>query len=226
MPPPTTTCAVCHENVPKSTTLARGDGTRACKSHDGVVADAEARKRQEQERLKMATDPDRRQRWGPHSPPTTSVEEEERNRKFRDLVNNHCWVCGQDGVSLRDYLLKCLVAMKRLEIRGEFNFLTLPDDVRKLLPGERALAVIQLGDEVIDKAVVKHVRDRHIRDLIPLLKHVQFCAECAVKHGFRARWEALLPRPTYEDVVAFAPVMEAFVEPVIRAEAERKERQS
>jgi hypothetical protein len=43
MPPKSVTCSVCSAEVLKAQTLARADGTRACRSHEGVADEAEKR---------------------------------------------------------------------------------------------------------------------------------------------------------------------------------------
>ena len=209
MPPKTVTCSICSATVLKAQTLARADGTRACRSHEGVSAEAAKRQAAERERLDKAIESAGRPAW--MSPAFTQAQLERQQlfekeaAAFREHLYSHCWICGEEGLELREFFAQAMVAMKRLELRGEFNFLTMPLDVRKLMGNVRALGAIQLQEEVIDRAVVKHIRERRVRDLVQFTRVVLFCPACAQKHGFMARWEALFPKPTWEQIRCDGP---------------------
>ena len=51
MPPKTTTCSICNQEVLKSQTLMKADGTRACRSHSGVEDEAKLLKERDQNRI-------------------------------------------------------------------------------------------------------------------------------------------------------------------------------
>ena len=55
MPPPTTRCSICNQDVLKAQTYSIGDGKRACKSHPGVM-DKKADLEKEQKDLKKVNE--------------------------------------------------------------------------------------------------------------------------------------------------------------------------
>lgn len=57
MPPKTVKCSVCGQEVLKAQTLARADGTRACRSHPGVEEEGQKLKDKEHERREKETKP-------------------------------------------------------------------------------------------------------------------------------------------------------------------------
>lgn len=226
MPPKSVTCSICTTEVLKSQTLARADGSRACRSHEGVANEAEARQAAERARLDVAIAKANRPWMGIPEPTDASrLAFEKEAAEFREHIYSHCWTCGEYGLEGREFFAQAMVAMKRLQMRGEFNFFSMPTDVRKLMGNIPMLSAIKLGDSVQDRAVVKHVSDRRVRDLVPLLGFVLLCVPCIDKHGFKARLEALLPKPTWDQIEAMLPVV-AGMEPVLRAMAEKKEGQS
>ena len=227
MPPKSVTCSICSETVLKAQTYALSNGTRACRSHEGVADEAE--KRQAEERAKLSRDAERHEmqsRSRFRSDPMASLENFEKHaEQLREKFYHHCWICECEGLEGREFFTQALIASKRLQLRGEFNFLTYGQDVRKLMDNIVLLMAIKLEDQVQDKAVIKHVKDRRVREMIPLVGFVMMCPQCAEKHGFKKRLEAMMPHPTFEQVQAMLPVM-AVIEPLLEAWAEKKEGQS
>lgn len=219
MPPKTVTCGICNTVVLKAQTYARTDGIRACRSHEGVADEAKKRVEAERARARQATT-----RGAMITRPAVT-EALRAVAEFRDYVNSHCWICSDEGISASQYLCECMIAIQRLQLRGEFNFLKLPEQVRELVGNVKALFALPYKDETIDRAIVKHIKDRRVRDVIHVLTFIRICQPCIVKHGYQARFEALLPKPTFEQLAAMTPIVE-MVEPLLTELAEQKERQS
>lgn len=234
MPPKTVTCAVCQQEVLKAQTLARKDGSRACRTHEGVQQEAQALHVQEQQRRAKETVPHHSARRcaalskgyrptdlerGQH---VRDVMEE--GRKLREWAYSHCWTCGAEGISLREHFAQCLIAQKRLQLRGEWNFLTLPQDMAKLMGPQVVLAMLPYDDRK-DEKLRRLLTNRKIKDLIHFLRTIHMCITCIDKHGVRDRLEALLPKPTWEQLEAFMPVT-ALLDPLITEMAEKKENEN
>ena len=230
MPPKTVTCAICSEVVLKAQTLARSDGSRACRSHDGVTEEAEAKRAAERARLDKAVSSfssanERRWQIDPEEQRIRHESFAQEAADFRERVYTHCWTCGEYGLEGREFFSQALVAMKRLELRGDFNFFNYGQDVRKLMGNIALLLPIKSKNEVQDKAVIRHVRDQRIREIAPLLGFVLLCYQCGEKHGFKDRIEAMMPKPTWEQITNMAAIMPA-MDPLLTEMAEKKEGQS
>ena len=228
MPPKSVTCSICSAEVLKAQTLARADGTRACRSHEGVADEAEKRltaERAEREKhdLERVSASARERQSLMH---VLSPDWEAEAAAHREYVYSHCWTCEAEGLEGREFFAQAMIAMKRLQMRGEFTLMggTMAEDIRKLMGDVRLLMLIKLGTEVVDRAVVKHVMKR-VREAAPFLGFVLLCPPCCDKHGFRQRVDDMMPKPTWGQVEAMLPVV-AGMEPLLRVLAEKKERQS
>lgn len=227
MPPKTITCSVCSQSVLKAQTLARADGSRACRSHDGVTAEAEKLAEAEISRREKAIRNAGRPSWADdrdHMVGMRAAGFEQQAAEFREYIYSHCWTCNEEGLEAHGFFTQALIASKRLELRGEFNFLSYGHDVRTLMGNIRLLTPIKLEDKVVDRAITKHVNKR-VRDILHLLGFVLICPECARKHGFGERLDAMMPKPTWEQIEAMAPITAA-IDPLVTAMAEKKEKQS
>lgn len=229
MPPKTVTCSICSASVLKAQTLARADGTRACRSHEGVTEEADARQAAERAKLDATIAKGSMvEQWARERRAEGSrldIKSEQEAAEWREHIYSHCWTCGEYGLEGREFFTQALIASKRLQLRGEFNFVSYGDDVRKLMGNVRFLASIQLQDEVIDRAIVKHVKEKRVRELVPLLRFVLICPPCVRKHGFDKRLEDMMPKPTWEQIEAMMPITMA-IDPLVTELAEKKEKQS
>lgn len=229
MPPKSVTCSICSASVLKAQTFARADGTRACRSHEGVADEAEKRAAAERARLDAAVskgtcvDQWARDRTAEREKHGLMFEKEA--AAWREHLYSHCWTCEAEGLEGHEFFAQAMVATKRLELRGEFNFLSVGSDVQKLMGGVRLLVPFQSKDEAIDKAVVKHVKDKRVRDILHFVRFVLICPPCANKHGFGKRLDDMMPKPTWEQLENMLPVV-AGMEPLLRVMAEKKEGQA
>lgn len=226
MPPKSVTCSICTTEVLKAQTLARADGTRACRSHEGVTAEAEKLAADDQLRRAKAIEQGSRPPWiNDDSARPMTLQWEKEAAEWREHLYSHCWTCEAEGLEGREFFPQVMIAMKRLELRREFSFLNMGADVRKLMGGVRLLVPFQSKDEAIDRAVIKHVKDKRVRDILHFVRFVLLCPECAEKHGFKKRLDDMMPKPTWEQLEAMAPVV-ASIDPLLLAMAEKKESQS
>jgi len=222
MPPKMVRCSICKETVLKSKTYALADGTRACRSHDGVGEEANKLHEQDKERLKKEVEKKKKSFGGSKEPDLSKFIED--GRKFREEANTHCWTCGAEGIPAKEYFAECIVAIERLKIRGEMNFLTLNNDINKLMGNPVVLFTLPYSDEE-DKEIYRSIRNRKIKDIIHFLKCVNMCKECASKFKVNDRLEALFPKPTWEQIQNMMSVV-ASLDPVIKEMAEKKEKQN
>lgn len=231
MPPKTVPCLICNLMVPKSQTVARADGNRVCRSHPGVEEMAQKlREEEKQRRAKEVShsqaelDAKQRQKFRSydHAPDLDKALADA--AKFREEAYSHCWTCGREGIPLREHYAQCLIASKRLQLRGEWNFLSLSKDMDELMGHPVVLACLPYHEET-DKRILRDITDRRIKDIIHFLRFVNMCVECIDKHKVRDRLEALMPKPTWEQLEAMMPVVTA-LDPLLEVLAEKKERQS
>ena len=225
MPPKQVTCSICNEIVNKSQTLALKNGTRGCRTHPEVQTDADELKQAEQKRRKMdAETPKKRFPWQRDAEP---YQEPEHLKAYRERAHTHCWICDTEGVGQREFFTQVVIAMTRLEIRGEFDFLRFPQQIKPLMKGVKPLFMISYDPDVKDKGVPSRIQDRRIRGASSLMRHVLLCNDCISKLGWDDRLKAMIEaaQPTWEQVKAFMPTM-ALLDPVIRAAAEKQENES
>ncbi len=226
MPPKTVICAVCGQTVLKAQTYARADGSRACKTHEGVAEEAERLRAEQAVAAQQKREAPKRKPWEPsedlRNEETRFYEEEA--HQFREWANTHCWTCSREGISLRDYFANAMVAIERLQMRGEFNFLTMPQDIMRLQGNPLVLAMVPYDDDK-DQRIYRAITNWKIKDIIHFLRCVNICVECAAKFGVQDRIDALLPKPTWEQVQAIMPAVVA-LEPVLKEMAEKKEREN
>jgi len=220
MPPKVVTCCICKQEVLKAQTMAIKDG-RACRSHDGV--EQKAQQRQKDEALKNAKPMPRQSPSGfEHRFDLEKFEQDA--AKFREEAYSHCWTCGCEGISLKEYFAQCMIASHRLKLRGEWNFLTLHSDMDKLMGNPVVLSCLPY-DEEKDRKIYRDITNRKIKGIIHVLRFVNMCGKCIVRHNVRDRLEALMPEPTMEQIKAMMPVVVA-LEPVLDVLAEEKENQN
>lgn len=230
MPPKTVTCALCGKTVLKAHTYAWDGGQRACREHPMAQAHAEHEKaadkeRRAQEVAASQAELDRRMRRAFRPDFTARMEQALKDAaEFRERMYTHCWTCSQEGITLREYFAQCLITSKRLQLRGEWNFLTLSGDMAVLMGRPRVLACIPY-DEQKDRTIYRSITNRSIKDILHLLRFVNMCIECIDKHKVRDRLEALMPHPTWEQLEAIMPAMVA-IDPLLEVLAEKKESQN
>jgi len=225
VPPKTVFCSICHEEVLKCRTLARADGTRACREHPGI--EEESKRLQEQERLRKglaATEKERQQLEQARALPKELLRSSRHITEFRNYVDHHCWTCGAEGITLQEYFANCMVAQKRLELRGEFNLFTMHEEIAKLLGNPTVLAMLPYDDQK-DGKLYRDVTDRRLKDILHFIKVINMCTHCIARHDVYDRLEALLPKPTMEQLEALSPVV-AILDPVLEAMALRKEQEN
>lgn len=214
MPPKTCKCVTCGEEVLKSQTLEVSTGMRACRSHESTQSASEhnlkVAKEIEARRVKDAEA--KRRRWMSPDPEGPSKFMQEM-MEFRQWADTHCWTCGDEGISLQEYFLNVLVANKRLELRGEFNFLTMGQDARREMGNPTVLSVLPYHHETDYQILRMVVKDR-LKTILPLLGQVQMCGHCIPKYHVQDRLEALLPHPTMEQIEAVMPLV-ALMDPVL-----------
>lgn len=223
MPPKMVICSVCNQEVLKARTLARKDGTRACRNHPGVEeesADKQKQEKLEKERADKERNDKRNDMFKSHS--TSNALEE--LAEFRKWAFNHCWTCSREGTPIREHYFNVIVAQKRLQLRGEFNFLSLGEDAKKLLGYDVAEVLAPVPyDDIKDKQIARAITNRRIKEILWVLSRVNMCIGCVDKFGMRERFESTLPKPTWEQMQVMMPVVDA-ISPLVEELAKEKER--
>lgn len=218
MPPKTVVCSICGETVLKAHTLALKGGSRACRSHSGVQEESlEIQQEQKQETKKSMSR--KRKLYQPYPMPS----HEELNR-WRDKVKTTCWVCEAEGINAQDYYFKCLVALKRLELRGDsFNLLNMPEKVRELVTDIPLFSIPY--DSNNDDRLFSRVRDRKLRNILHFLRYIQLCPDCIQRLNLNDRFKALFPELSYDELEAAIRFTDA-IDPILKSLAVKAENQN
>lgn len=221
MPPKTIKCSVCATDVLKAQTLARADGSRACRSHEGIEAEADALRARDKARLDKAIDGSNKPSVPSYNLYNFDAEIEQRRKE----VNEHCWLCECEGVPVQQHMMDVMVASKRLQLAGTFNFLTFPEDVKKLLGPRNVLVRMPLKQETIDRAVMKYIKQSSLRQVAELLNLITICITCGDKHGFKARIDDMMTPKVLPDLETMY-VMGAAIDPLLNEMAEKKDKKN
>lgn len=207
MPPKTVVCSVCGQEVLKAQTLEVSPGKRACRSHEGTPA-ASAQVQQaakEAEAKRRAAIEEKRRSWM-RSDPADYEKFKREMEEWRLWSHTHCWTCGKPGITMQEFFFSVLVTHKKLELEGRWNFMTLPQDVRAELGHQTVLAPVPY-DWRKDGFIRRRIVDKRIKDIIDLLGMVQTCVNCAHEMRIEDRVEALIPKPTWEQIESMLPVV-------------------
>ena len=226
MPPKMVTCSICNEQVLKAHTLARKDGTRACRSHDGIEEEAKKRQEEEKTQRNTAISHNKKKRTfnsnQDYAYPERKYPTKEECQKFGEYARSHCWTCGNEGITIRQYYMNLLITTKRVELHGEFNLLDLPQKIHELIGPQRVIVEMKLSEAQVNYTL-RHLKDARLCDIVRFVPVITMCNECAKKHNFNNLYKAAWPKePTFEQVKAFMPAM-TLIEPVIEAEAKRRD---
>lgn len=196
MPPKMTTCSICNQEVMKSQTAALGDGTRACKSHDGVLETQEELKGLAgARRRKLLKKPVKRSRY----PKTTMTDP---NGGF----DKRCFICNKLGIHESDHAGRMLMAMAKYKEKTGKNFnilLPKPDDMKIFREcmrspnaiDDRELTPLHIYPAEDNKHVIKHLNEI-ARMGLGIIPYIAACPEC-VKSYKLTREEA---KPTLEQM--------------------------
>lgn len=166
--PPTVLCFMCGRTVTKRSTIALRDGRRACRTHEGIMAEAQARHQQQEAKLGL------------------NIFAPEDGLK---CVVRRCSICGCMGVSKPD--IACIVldgqaallrsgiglgVMEAFELAGVSTFRAMED--HKVA----TLEAVPYGPnkDVLDRTMCA---DLFTASLIGL---GLICRACCVKHGLKS----------------------------------------
>ncbi len=215
MPAPTTKCSVCGDTVLKAQTRHVGDGKRACKSHDGVVATAEQVHSTQLAALQNKRDQERQRRERRHE-----HREHAYDRQMR------CHVCNHAVAHVADLLMETVIASKTHQMAGSSaNILTNPEQI---VNDVRAVAGDVIGCFVYDKSELTDAQwnsvcngaRRDLRDGIRMFGFVCACVKCMKKFGLPNKLDNM-PQPSFEQLVTISAVMEPLIESIV-LERQRK----
>lgn len=196
MPPKTFTCAICGEQVSKrqSYLYDKVTGARACRTHEETQdkqeifkAQEEARKAKEERTQQIRQREKRAHQFG-------TPEFYERS----DEIRNGCWKCLGKGLHHREWYMRQLIAMKKVELKEGRKPLPLAitkegiQDIRKV--NEAMKSPMRNGDRTLYlgqwpvpedrlETTLNGIRKR-FRETVEFFKYVQLCPQCAKKLGY------------------------------------------
>jgi hypothetical protein len=105
--PKQVTCSICNETVSKRSTRLLGDGTRACKSHDGVLEESEGRLQKEKENARAKAEAER-----------DRFLNNRRNHYAPSDLRAKCCVCNKPGLRQDFFIKRILIAQAKLHQQG------------------------------------------------------------------------------------------------------------
>lgn len=194
MPIPTCECSVCHQVVNKAQTYAIGDGKRACKSHQGVVEQAQALQdkakadKEAAEERKRRAEAQRRQEREERFQPDPGIAH------WRDF---ECWTCGREALPLQVYFSRQLIALEKQKLRGgneyvkamlgdqqahEQNLKDMGFPVGTIFYRELPLPDIET-DRAKRERIIHDIKGRSRQAAVAIIGVVHLCANCCKKYG-------------------------------------------
>jgi hypothetical protein len=204
--PKTVTCSVCGETVSKRKTLLLKDGSRACRSHEGVEDQASQLWKEEQEKK------DREAR--------AREQEKSRYAPFEHPVEPCCWFCGKVGLRQDVFFTRMLVCGEKYQLKtGKTpNIFDMKEaqEVYREMNGKKCLWVVSVTDENRDK--IKSTALRGMSMVVDLAGGVLICQACADKHKIEVHHPKLDP----EKLTTMAAVYESGARQVIREVASKE----
>jgi hypothetical protein len=211
MPIPTCECSICHQIVNKSTTYHIGNGKRACKSHQGIVKQAQAiqdKTKADKQAEEEKKERQKLERWK-NSPA---------NPQFMDNVRKWgqetCWICRKTALPLQSYYNRMLIALEKGKIRGDNAAMKgmLGLDAQSFEQARKDLGfpIGTIFYRVLSlDAMRADIQERVLRDIKGGIEKrevaefagvVHICRDCCIKHEL----EFDPPPPSSKTVIALA----------------------
>jgi len=225
MPPKMVKCSICGDEVSKRSTRLLENGTRACKSHDGVVEQSEAR---------MAEEKKKRQE-----------KEAARERRFHERhglnsegkfdIGPKCFVCYKPGLRQDEFAMRMLIAQKKMQVKGENPFCFSFDHEEQKAHIEKMREALKSPDAKDDRELrCLFVREtppeghlfwkkvhRDARMAAQFLKGMLICGACAeeLKIDLHKDIEDKAPKMSLKQMAVLGHIFEETVGKTLTAEA-------
>lgn len=215
MPAPTVRCKICQKDVTKRSTVAVGNGDRACREHSEAQSAAselaqaeknrvaEEKRKRDRKQERIATD---RRRHEEHAP-----------------LRPRCWICEEEGLRQDEWFTRWLIEMQKYELvhglpANPFNMEEMQDAL-SALKGIRCLYWVKwAGDN-------KKIRLRYRSfELVQMAEQMMsgeaimlVCGQCCQEKGFSKMMDERAAEITLDDMMKHAAVYEVVAKPVVEA---------
>lgn len=233
MPAKTFICAICQESVSKrkSYLYNKSTGERACRKHEETKQKkeqfaAEDIKQKEQEEL------NRQRRFKERQ--AHQIGTPEFDQRIKE-IKQCCWKCLRQGLHHREFWMRQLIAMKKVEIKEERPVLPIPigeagvSDFNKVMkamksPKKDGEHLLYLGQWRVPNDKKQYTMDRirsRFKDGVNFLGIVQLCPECGDKLGYSI--EDFYPKAEDMDLkkmIAIGDIAHQILDPHVTAQAE------
>ncbi len=207
MPPKMTTCSICGKEVTKKSTLMMNDGSRACRSHDGIEDQSLKRIKKENENRRR-----QQQRF------------RERTRAPRDNYIPHdfkpkCMICGHQPVMLaRDFYQRAIIEMEKHKItHTKVANLFDVEGAKKIFGKLMDYRPIYPITKKLNKNLEKFV-PRRFRDAVDVVGFIWACNKCIGEHSL----DTGIPEIKPEDMLTVGMALGKIMKPVFKAIAEKE----
>lgn len=209
----TVTCNVCGQQVTKRQSCAVNGG-RACKIHESVAAEHEKLQAAEAKRIKKEQEKAKPKHHS-HRPLIDPV-----------VLTPHCWICRTQGITLREFYLRQLVGMEKIDIKtnltGEkLNFFEMLDRAFKESGVEKKTILFQF-DELSpgDRKRVSLYCNRDTQILIDMAGAVICCQHCMKKVGLVYTPPEM--NPTHDQLMNCSVNYQVFMKPAMQEIAQQE----
>jgi hypothetical protein len=189
-------CAVCEEQVSKrkSYLYNKATGERACRKHEETIKKQDEFAAQEEKRKeKEKRDQEIRER----EKKVHQFGTPEFDQRVKE-IKQCCWKCLRQGLHHREFWMRQLIAMKKVEIKEERPVIPIPigengiSDFKKVMeamksPKKDGEHLLYLGQWVVPPDKKEFTMDRirkRFKDGVNFLGIVQLCPECGDKLGY------------------------------------------
>jgi hypothetical protein len=201
-------CSICGEEVSKRKSLAYKGG-RACKTHSEVVEASQERLTAEQEQREREVERERRKHEHTHKPFDFEAAQH-KAQKNNEWLEKHCWRCGREGLSSREFAMRMLIGLEKRDLQGDHELFN-TERQRKAAGLEGKVFLALFRDVPHDNKVYEYLKHR-ARMHADFLGAMMLCDSCAKRNGldFEA---AFHPKPVQtENIVKLMATMGAVYE--------------
>jgi len=228
MPPKTYTCAICGEQVSKRKSYLYDEKTkkRACKSHQEAQDKANARRDEDKKRLDEAKKKKSRRPFE-GSPGYIDPKWQEK----ADETKNSCWKCLCKGLQHREFHMRLLVAMEKMQLEGESPFPNLFDaeetraHFKKIAEHMKNPMHIEDDRKTVCLSMYK-IEEKHLTQIrkrfqmaASLFGYVQLCPICAEKLDLKLEHPKEL---NLKQLAAFGAAYELTLKKPVKHQAEKE----
>lgn len=215
MPAPTVQCHICNQEVTKRSTIAIGNGKRACREHP--EAQTAAGELVQQAKDKAAAEQRRQEQ--------AKIDRRHQQERMTTPLRPRCWVCEEEGMRQDEWYTRWLIETQKYELvhgkpANPFNFEEMAKALESL-KGQRCLFWVKWT------GANKKIKLRYrAYELVRIAEQMMggeaimlVCGQCCKEKGFTTMSDERSKEITLEQMMNWAAVYEVVSKPIVEAVA-------